>query len=285
MARIVDGTNQLTSPIWAADFLNREHLVPGGARIDPLQFNETDGVVVTVGAAGAAIGATSIPVDALPGAIPSGTILNFGSYAPVTVTLADASVSAGDTSITVAALSGPIPAGTVLDFSGGTNAQLAKLTAAAAAAATTLTVAPLDGTIANTQTALFPGGTKQARLTAAAAAAATSLTVDELQFALVDDDTATYAGTTGIKSIPSGTLLGRTIAERDAGTAFGPWATSDDEVYLLAFDVTNALTNADCELYRNFSIVKETFLPSWALWTSNMKTALRSAYRCTSGAA
>jgi|GEM_PF-2022607 hypothetical protein len=286
MARITEGTNTLSSPIWAGDFLGREHLVPGGAQLDPLQFNVTDAVVVTVGAAGAAAGATSIPVDALGGPIPSGAILNFGSLAPVTVTLNDASVSAGDTAITVTALSGPIPAGTVLDFSAGTNAQLARLSADAAAGATSLTVYPLDGTIANTQTATFPGGTKQARLTAAAAAAATSLTVDELQFALVDDDAATYAGTTGLKHIPSGTLLGRTIAERDANTAFGPWASGDEEVYLLAFDVSNALVNADCELYRHFGIVKENFLPNWtAAWTAAMKTALRAVYSCTKGAA
>src|SRR6476661_3479644 len=116
----------------------------------------------------AAIGATSLTVDALPVTLPLGTILNFGTLAPVTVTLADASVSAGDTSITVAALSGPIPAGTRLNFTGGTNAQLAELSAAAIAGATTLTVLPLDGTIANTQTATYYGGTQQARVTSEA---------------------------------------------------------------------------------------------------------------------
>lgn len=284
MARIVQSTNQLTSAAWAGDWLDREHLVPGGARLDASQFNATDASVVTVGSTAAA-GATSITVTALPAAIPSGTILNFGTYAPVTVTLADASVSAGDTSITVAALSGPIPSGTVLDFSGGTNAQLARLTADAAAAATTLTVAPLDGTIANTQTALFPGGTKQARLTAAAAAGATTLTVDELQFALATNDTATYAGTTGVKTVVSGTPIGRTIAERDAGTGYGPAVSTDDEIFLIAFDVTDAAINADVELYRWGSIVKETFVPGWADFASALKTALRDKYQCTIGAA
>jgi hypothetical protein len=194
-------------------------------------------------------------------------------------------VNAGETAITVTALSGPIPSGTVLQFSGA-GAGFARLTAAAAAGATSLTVEALPEDIDNAATALFPGGTKQARLTAAAAAGATSLTVDELQFALVDDNTAIYAGTTGVAHIPSGTLLGRTIAERDANTGFGPWASGDEEVYLLALDVTNALINADCELYRNFGIVKENFLPSWTTaWTSDMKTALRAAYRCTKGAA
>jgi hypothetical protein len=65
MARIVDNTNQLTSPAWAGDFLNREHLVPGGARLDQAQFYAPDSVVATVGVAGAAQNATSIPVAAL----------------------------------------------------------------------------------------------------------------------------------------------------------------------------------------------------------------------------
>lgn len=206
MARIVDNTNQLTSPAWAGDFMGREHLVPGGARLDPTQFFAPDSVVATVGVAGAAQGATSVPVAALSGAIPNGTVLDFG-------------------------------------------------------------------------------GAKFARLTAAAAAGATSLTVAALPTALVSTDAARYAGITQ-KTVPSGTLLGRTIAERDAGTGYGPWATSDDEVYLLAFDVTDFSINPDCDLYRNFSIVKENFLPGWTtLWTTNMKTALRAAYRCTIGAA
>lgn len=284
MARVVYPTETLTAPVWAGDFMGREHLIPGGARIDAAQFNVYSAVVVTVGAAGAAVGATSIPVDALSGAIPSGTILNFGSYAPVTVTVNDVDVNAGETTITVAALSGPIPAGTRLEFSGA-GAGYAQLTADAAAAATTLTVEALPEDIDNAATATFAGGTKQARLTAAAAAAATSLTVDELQFAVVDDETATYSPPTSVRSIPSGTLIGRTIAEREAGTAFGPWTTSDDEVYLTAFDITNADINPDVDLYRNKSIVKENLLPNWTTYTSNMKTALRLAYTCTSGRA
>jgi hypothetical protein len=160
-------------------------------------------VKVTVGAAGAAIGATAIPVDALPGAIPAGEVLNFGTYAPVTVTV-NGAASAGATSITVQALSGPIPSGTVLNFTGA--GEFAVLTAAAAAGATSLTVEALDAAIEDTDTALFPGGTKMARLTAAAAAGATSLTVDELQFALVNDEVAYYGGT-GQKSIPAGKVM------------------------------------------------------------------------------
>lgn len=280
MARITQTTNQLSAPAWAGDWFDREHLVPGGARVDPAQFNATDASVVTVGAAGAAIGATSIPVDALPAAIPSGTILNFGSYAPVVVTVA-ITTAIGATAIDVNALSGPIPAGAFLDF----GVEIARTSAAAAAGAVSIAVDATETAIEAADTATFAGGTKQARLTAAAAAAATSITVDELQFALVDDDTGTYAGTTGVKAIPSGTPIGRTIAERDAGTAYGPAVSTDDEIFLVAFDVTDATLNADVELYRGGSIVKENFVPGWAGFPSLLKTALRAKYQCTLGAA
>lgn len=287
MASITINDYELTAAAWAADGRGAQSLLPGGAKVQASQFNATDAVVVTASATANA-GATSISVDALSGAIPSGTILNFGSYAPVTVTVNDGSVSAGDTTLTVTALSGPIPAGTFLDFSGGTNAQVVRLSADAAAAATSLTVYPLDGTIANTQTATFPGGTIQARLTAAAAAAATSLTVDELQFAVADDATATYAGSgSAKKTIKAGTLLGRTFAERDAGTGFGPAdvTTPDDEIYLLAFDIYDAVQCNDCELYRHDRLVKENFLPGWSSLSSGTKTKIRALYQCIKGEA
>jgi hypothetical protein len=145
--------------------------------------------------------------------------------------------------VPVDALSGPIPSGTLLDF--GTN--------------------------------------KFARLTAAAAAGAVSLTVAALPTALVDNDTAIYPGV-GIKNVPSGTLIGRTIAERDASDGFGPWTTGDDEVYLTAQDVTDFDKVADVELYRPLRIVKENFLPGFASYSAGAKTAVRSRYVCTRGA-
>jgi hypothetical protein len=192
------------TPAWAGDYTGREHNLPGGARVLASAFNAPDAVVVVVGAAGAAQAATSVPVDALSGAIPNGTVLSFG-----------------------------------------TN--------------------------------------KFARLTAAAAAGATSLTVAALPTALVDDDTATYAGLLG-KRIDAGTLLGRTRTERDAGTGFGPWASGDEEVYLLQFPVTDAAQNPDCELYRHGALVKENLLPGWDDRPAGEKTAIRAAYECVRGA-
>jgi hypothetical protein len=283
MTRMTATTSTLTAPSWAGDFFNREHLLPGGAKLIAAEFMATDAVIATVGAAGAAAGATSIPVAALSGAIPSGTILNFGSYAPVTVTINDADVNATETSITVTALSGPIPAGTILQFSGA-GAGYAKLTADAAAAATTLTVEALPEDIDNAATATFAGGTKQARLTAAAASGATSLTVDELQFALVEDDAATYAGSgSQLSSVPSGTAVGRTFVERAAGTGFGVAGASDDEVYLVAFDVTDVSSNNDVELYRYGGIVKENLLPGFTSLAAEVVTKIRANYQTTRG--
>lgn len=150
----------------------------------------------------------------------------------------------GATSITVAALSGPIPSGTVLDF----------------------------------------GGAKFARLTAAAAAAATTLTVAALPTALANADSAVYLPAGAFKTVPSGTVLGRTIAERDANTAYGPAGDSDDEVYILAIDVVDATINADVTLYRPGSLVKDNYLPGFAGLSTAVKGKLRTAYVCTKGA-
>jgi hypothetical protein len=203
MAQMTVQDNQVSSAAWAADFLNREHLVPGGAKVLASAFSKTDAVVVTVGAAGASVDDTTVPVDALSGALPSGITLDFG-------------------------------------------------------------------------------GDKFATLTAAAAAGATSITVRALVTALVDNDTDTYEGVAK-KVIVAGTLLGRTFAERAAGTAFGPWATSDDECFIVAFDVTDADANNDVELYRPGSGVKENLLPNFASLSANALAALRAAYVTTRG--
>lgn len=206
MARIVETANTLTAAAWAGDFFDRDHMIPGGAKLDAAQFNDTDAVIVDVGAAGAAAAATSVPVNALSGPIPNGTVLHFG-----------------------------------------TN--------------------------------------KFATLNAAAATGATTLTTLAIPTALVDADVATYAGVGTSKTVVSGTIVGRTIAERDAGTAYGPAGASDDEVYIVCFDKYDVIINPDIELYRPNSIVKETFLPGWAGIAAGVKTKVRAAYVCTVGAA
>lgn len=190
---------------WAGDYLGRDNLIPGGAKIDAAQFKSDDAVTVVVGVAGAAIAAVAVPV---------------------------------------AALANPIPTGTVLYF----------------------------------------GGAKVAQLSAAAAKGAVTLAVNALPAALVSGDTATYLGV-GPKYIPSGTTVGRTLAERDAMTPFGVPADADDEVFLIAFDVTDANRNDDIELYRNNNLVYENFLPAdFAALSATLKGKLRTSYRCSIGA-
>jgi hypothetical protein len=175
----------------------------GGRQIDwdyiSEAYRESAATVQLNGAAAA--NATSLIVDALSVPVLSGTILNFGTYAPVTVTL-NGAATAGATSLTVDALSGPIPANTFLDF----GVEIARVTTAAAAGATSLTVDAIETDIEDNDAATFNGGTIQARVTANAAAGATSLTVDELQFGIADNATATIGGTSA-KRVPAGTVV------------------------------------------------------------------------------
>lgn len=250
-----------------------------GRQIDFTKLGpDYEGTRYTVKAAAlAAAGATSITVDALPVALPLGTILNFGNYAPVTVTINDGSISAGDTSITIVALPGPIPGGTRLNFSGGTNAQVVELNGDHAAGVTTLTVLPVDGTIANAATALFPGGTIQARLTAAAAKAATSITVDELQFKVADDAEAIFAAD-GSKIVKSGTIM----AELSTGKIIPRKAVTGSET-AIGFLVGDAEENGKQDALSGFGlivggIVYKELLPDrsesgFATWVGEINTA------------
>ena len=277
-------------PGFVGDVLSREHLLPGGAKIDAAAFNSADAIKAMVGAAGAAIGATSVPVAALSARIPANSILNFGTLAPVVATVGVAGAAQGATSVPVAALSGPIPSGTVLDFGG---AKFAVLTANAAAGATSLTVRALPTALVSADAATFKGGTKQARVTSEAAKGATSLTVDELQFALVQDDTAYYNVPGKPKRIPAGTVVGATYAELEAAAAtglkWGPAADSDEVVRILPFDVPDADMNDDCELLRAGTLIKVNFLPGWGVaglitLSAAVKAKIRAQYEVTVGA-
>lgn len=149
------------------------------------------------------------------------------------------------------------------------------VTASAIATATSITVAALapslypataliasGNVLLKSGTVLDFGGGKFARLTADALVGATTLTVAALPTALVGNETTTYTPF-GSETIPSGTIVGRTWAERDSGTAFGPGATTDDEFFLVAFDVVNARVDNDIVLYRHHSRVKENYLPGY----------------------
>jgi hypothetical protein len=178
-------------------------MMPVPVKIDEAQFNASDAVKVTV-TANRAADATDVPV---------------------------------------AALSGPIPSGTVIDL----------------------------------------GGKKFARLTAPAAKGAVTLAVAALATALVTNDTGTYKGV-GKKSVPSGTLVGRTYAERNAGTPWGPAdVAGDDEIYLIVRDNSDLTKDATNELYRHGQVVKENYLPGFSGFSDAQKTKVRALYSCIGG--
>lgn len=205
MPKITFSGNEKSTPTFIGDFLSRDYLLPGGVKVDPAGFNAYDAVVVTVGGGGAAQGATSIPVSALSGAIPSGTVLRFSAD----------------------------------EF---------------------------------------------ATLSSAAAAGATSLSVEALVNALESGDKATYPGTSNKKRVVGGTIIGRTYAERDAGTAFGLAADADDEVFIVAYDIYDVAEIADAEVLRDGTLIKENFLPGWTGVSATLKGKIRAKYETTLGA-
>jgi hypothetical protein len=77
--------------------------------------------------------------------------------------------------------------------------------------------------------------------------------------------------------------VGRTFVERDAGAGFGPGATTDDELFLLAYDVPNAIENPFGAAYRHTCLVFENYLPGWSGLAAGVQTAIRSRYQCMLG--
>ena len=118
---------------------------------DVLDFGELDPVIVTVGAAGALATATSIPVAALSGPIPSGTVLDFGTNKFARLT---ADAVATDTALTVAALPTALVSTNTATYKGGE--LVAFLDAAAAAGDTTVSVEEVPVPIPDNAEAILP---------------------------------------------------------------------------------------------------------------------------------
>lgn len=106
--------------------------------------------------------------------------------------------------------------------------------------------------------------------------------LDAAQFSALSGAPYTLNGKT---YVPSGVAVGRTIAERDANTAFGPAAAADDEIFLLAFATDALEINPDATLYRGGSVVKQNYLPEVlaATMISGVLTKLQAKYVCTIG--
>lgn len=182
--------------------------------------------------------------------IPGGGKVDASSFNKYTVDVTvtlSAAANAGDLQLTVNALTGPLMAGATLNF--GIPGLFAVIDAPAATNDTVV---------------------KVMALTRAIPAAASAQFVHE-------------AG----KIIPSGTLVGRTIAQRDAGTPFHAAIDADEQIALVAFDVTDADKVNDVELARPYAglVVKENFLPNYAAIKADatLLAALRARYVCIIG--
>lgn len=165
------------------------------------------------------------------------------------------------------------------------NDVVVVLTAARAAAAVQLDVAALTGAIPAGSTLYFGEAGELARLTADAPAGAVSLAVDPLGSAVENGDSARYMPGTQAVSVPSGTLVGRTYAERDARAAFGPAVDTDEEVYFTVFDVTDVRRNPDVELLMRSKhiVIKENYLPAFSGLAAALKAIIRAGWQTTIG--
>jgi hypothetical protein len=102
----------------------------------------------------------------------------------------------------------------------------------------------------------------------------------------IDNAAVGSADAQGHLPVRSGTILGCTIAELEAGTArLGLAADTDDWIFIVAVDVVDALVKDDVTVTRPGSglTIKENFLPAFSGLTTAVKAKVRSQYFCTVG--
>lgn len=175
-----------------------------------------------------------------------------------------------------------------LAFTNSSNATPVTLTTAAAAGAISITVSAIASEIPSGTILDFTGIGKFAKTTAVAAAGATLITVEALPSALLVGDMAYYSRLDYLLYIQSGTLVGRTYAERDAGIGYSPAdVATDEEIHLLMFDVHNALIDNEAELYqaKSGNVVYVNFLPNWTTLPTVTKTWIQNNYQSLIGVA
>ena len=175
-----------------------------------------------------------------------------------------------------------LPAGTQAEISEFSFADAQTLTlvgAATAGAGVTLTIDAALKSDINKGVILNFGSGKLATLEQRAVRGVTTLTVN-LAANTVDGDSYNYPGSTGRTVVPSGTLVGRTYAERDAGTGFGiADVANDDEIYLVAYQNEYVEQDAGITLVRHNTLVYENKLPGWATMTAPQQAAIRQRYQ------
>lgn len=158
-----------------------------------------------------------------------------------TTTAAAVTTGSAKTVAFTAPLSGAIPAGTVFDLGGG---KFLTMPTGAAEGATQIT----DGVVSGV--------------------------------ALAGGETGTYQGV-GKTMLLSGTFLGRTLAERDAGTGYGAAATTDEQFTVLLYDTDLAMEDVAAGVQPLAgNILYENFMPGFDALSADLKTKLRSLYTC-----
>jgi hypothetical protein len=96
------------------------------------------------------------------------------------------------------------------------------------------------------------------------------------------DVAAFPADADGRKPVKSGTVVGRTYAEMVAAAPFGPAAGTDDEIFILAFDVTDLLEDNDATLLKGNIEIFENYLPEAPL-AAGILASVREKYICKQG--
>jgi hypothetical protein len=110
----------------------------------------------------------------------------------------------------------------------------------------------------------------------------TSVSIFAAPAAIADAAVCNYPGY-GARPVKSGMPVGRTYAERDAGTPFGAADAADDELYLVAFDVADVMEMNEIVLVRYGTRIKENRLPGFAALAAGIKTKLRTNYQMYRG--
>lgn len=178
-----------------------------------------------------------------------------------------------------------VPGGSKVDIAAFPlqTAMTVKLSADAAAAAVELAVDALAADLAPGTMLNFGIPGLFAYAPVGALAGAVAITVAPLDRAIADNSEAAVLATDK-KFVPSGTVVGRTLAERDAGTSYGLAGDADDEIAIVAFGRSLDRIN-DIDLVRPFAgvVIKENFLPNFDALSAAVKAAVRARYNCTIG--
>lgn len=146
---------------------------------------------------------------------------------------------------------------------------------------TVLTLATALGHDVNPGDRIYASATNQVIVVAKAAPAnAVALTIVKLKTALAAGAALVYVPMHAMR-VRSGTAVGRTRAERDAGLGYGPATTGDEEFYLVLFGSEDLQKSDAFVPYRHGSLVYTNLLPGFAGLSADVKTLIYANYECS----